>query len=938
MKKKLFSRCTLLVLSVCTTSLELWSSNIVSLSSLKNKHQEVHIIGDETRYELFPNTCFDLRALLGKLNEAPLKTAVVFFDVNPKKEISEREEYHSSNQKGGPYYSLRERLLKIALEYWENPHNNGFHPTLPLKNLHFLKFPDDTLDQIEMKVSTALEFLGGNNAQAFKQIFKCVGIDSEDINDFQLQLDLDDKKKKRFFNPKLPSSCMGSFNCLKAYIIKKATTYPEFFARISEYNKLITVYSKRINDLPDSPATLPFKKYWNALKVRALSYLKLHNDKNKDISFCALYLKVAFEKESLIDSYEEFRDQVITPVSLIRQFKTLQLLLQMCASYDKIICFNHFVSVSDMINVLQLNGFKEKCTMGEIPEGADGLVAFYHDELQKKIISIEKVESFFNSMILSAIENCNFSVKNESLSKDTSFVLYLKDDISSVYCSTCNEIIKAYNACARSENKIYCSPDCLLKKFFLEEKGHPTLSTLLDKNRILTDDEKLILKQFGALCYLRVALLMPSLVQEYGIVYQLPLSTIITALGKIESVVQDITNPWSHTVELAQQWGIKLIDLKLFLSVYKMAKQNYLETLLKHSVNSSYESLAAKYHTAFDREGQCANLQKVAYTNIKKALNLSNDTENISLVFFYTTLIDQINSRVGLPVESIEDLLAVTYKDQNIAVLLQSMGFRENPCTYIKKNYRKKKQIETAREESSSEDENSFSSGPFLPYLFPATEIHDKTPFTLVQHNQRKKTRVVKSLFAGTKPYHITLFKARKYVPQELLKAQEIWKSCKQTTESFRIKVLFALADSLENQNPSITFNSFGCPLIVCNDTAYDESIKEKLDLNHLFTRHIDTSVNSYGIAEVVGNLIQVSIPGEIHYDGITKIGFFQYSYTSQGVCIHRCFKSYNANQNSTYISPALRKILYDCLQDLPNAHEYENVIKDLKQLVHEGK
>nr|MBA2306575.1 hypothetical protein [Candidatus Dependentiae bacterium] len=619
---------------------ELQGSNILSLCSFGKEQQEVHILGDEARITLFSDLCFDFESFLQKINDGPVKTAVAFFDGDPHMELFERKNCHSASEKGEVCYSLRERLLEIALGYWENSNLDAFKCPLVLKNLHFLNFPTDPVDKISIKCSVSASMLFHQNDSMFKAGFKYAGMIVKSVSDFQLGLDLDDLTKKRFFNPKAPNNRAGTFNCLKGAILTTANSTPNMFMRMADYAQVVSLYDSRINALPESTLTLPFKNRWNTLKDRALRYLTLHGGKKKDLLLVELYLKVASEKQSLIESYEEFQDMLMVPLSLINEFRTLQLLLKVIPSYDRIICFNHFVSVKNMVELLKESGFKQTFTAGVVPEGLDGLVEYYSDALTKKLIPLEKVESFFAVMLRNEAKNDCFYGDNDGIASDNSFIRYRKDDLSSKNCHICNESLKVYTAFAVTENTIYCSVNCLLKKLFNEEKTSYTLSTLLDDNRILTDGEKLILKQLGALCYLRAALLMPSLMQESSIIYQLGLPRIITLLGKIETAAKDITSPWGCTLEIASSWGIKMVDLKLFLSVYNITKQNYFQDLLKCSLHQSYTSFEAKQGILFDEKGSCAKLQKVAYATLKKTLNLSGNTEDIALLFLYNELIE----------------------------------------------------------------------------------------------------------------------------------------------------------------------------------------------------------------------------------------------------------------------------------------------------------
>ena len=160
----------------------------------------------------------------------------------------------------------------------------------------------------------------------------------------------------------------------------------------------------------------------------------------------------------------------------------------------------------------------------------------------------------------------------------------------------------------------------------------------------------------------------------------------------------------------------------------------------------------------------------------------------------------------------------------------------------------------------------------------------------------------IRAFYGGYKPYTISLFKTRSIYANRSYKIRlQTWKACRGTKESKRIQLLFALAHEAQEQGCSLYSNSYGCPAIEYNDEKYDASLREKLDLHHLFSRTVDIFLHTrYGIAECIENLIQVSIPGEIAYDDIKQVGFFQYSFTPKWVCIHRCFKPYDVSFTDT--------------------------------------
>ncbi|MBA3752127.1 hypothetical protein H0X06_05035 [Candidatus Dependentiae bacterium] len=903
--------------------IELQASNIISLSSLEKDEKKIYIIGVDP---LKPSTKelpeFSLyKNLLATVSLGHIKTAFLLFD--------SKNAIKKSIEKDAPYNfhtcisqeALTNNFQSGALEYLTLSQEEDESLQRVVESIHFL---------IKPRIMVSMGHL--------------LGLPKNPHHPLEPFFSADIHKNKPLFQPKEP------FDFLKKTFITIAHQNPQEHPSIKEYFDLLEKHNQRITALPDNALFTPLKKEWARTKEAAQLYLKFHSNNRLDLQLIEIFLYVIEKKQSFSVGIEEFQTVVYSPLSVIKTIANSVLVFQTLETFDKVLFYYQFNYVKDFIRSLEKIGFKADF-QGILPEAREFLAV--NDT--KTVFSNVEIVGFF----LSIMQNRHHLPSNPLVDvREASSVLSYYDPQSGSLshnsiknhslelCGVCNHSIEACSVYAQSEKKIYCSLTCMLNKLFQEEKTSHKLSLLLDEKHVLSLDEKLILKQFGALCYLRAALLMPSITQEYGIVYQLTLSSIINALKLIETTAKDTQTPWGETLQLAQHWGIRMPDLTLFLSAYKITKQNYLQSLLKDSLYKKYSELLGEHHTLFDEKNSCITLQKVAFTNIKKALTLGVSTKDISVLFLYNDLIEQINNRVGLPVESIRELLAVTYPHQDLTKALEFIGYTENPFT-SKKN-KKDRVILPSLIDDTFEDEESLDEnieGSFIQESSPLNSLHTinpsvETDFETVTRRQKKVVRTLKSSFAGGKPYTISLFKARKCVPQELQKAQAVWKQCKKTVESHRIKTLFALADILQDQNPVINLNSFGCLALDCTTINLDESIKKKLDLDHLFTRLVDLSLRSYGIAEIVDNLIQVSIPGEITDDqGIKKIGFFQYSFTSDtGICIHRCFKQYDANQNDTYISISLRKILFHFLKEFYDTNEYKKVINHLEQLIAQGK
>ncbi|MBA3752126.1 hypothetical protein H0X06_05030 [Candidatus Dependentiae bacterium] len=899
-------------------------SDIVSLSSLKKEQKEIYILGRLEEDQYYTDTSKPaveaLKTSLENLYRAPCKTAFLFFF--PQHILIK---FKDSFTKPNIYSYCVQTACKTNFQ---------------CGNVDYLTQPLAKNYELELHISTLLYSLF--NPQIFSQALAPIKLPVNTLLELEQYLNDRPEVKKIFFSAK------GMFNKHMKPVFKQNNRGPS----IENYLTLLASRDREIMSAPDNTITALIKKEWTISKDKTRAYLKLQSATYKHaVTLREVVLISISEKKSFTTGIEEFERMVLNPLAICTLFDDMSLFLKALAVYDKIIFCYHFSITKDFINYLEEIGFKSS-NKGYLQSVQETQIL----TIEKNVFTDEELADFF-LLLTNATSPLADTLPLNHHESSTYFTFFNPDlncfsekpfnDYVLKVCHMCNQTLETYNACATTEIGVYCSLTCMLNKLFQEEKTSHKLSLLLNENHVLSQEEKLILKQFGALSYLRAALLMPSITQEYGIVYQLPLSSIINALKLIETTAKDPQTPWGETLQLAQHWGIRMPDLTLFLSAYKITKHNYLQALLKDSLYKKYSDLLGEHHTLFDQKGSCTTLQKVAFTNIKKFLNLGVTTKDISILFLYNDLIEQINKRVGLPIESINDLLAVTHPHQDLTKILQFIGYAENPFT-SKKN-KKDRVILPSLIDKTLEDEKSLEEnveeGSFIQETSLLNPLHtinscEETDFETVTRRQKKVIRTLKSSFAGCKPYTISLFKARKFVTQELQKAQKVWKQCKKTVESHRIKTLLALADILQDQNPVIKLNSFGCLALECKDTNYDDSITEKLDLHHLFTRLVDTCLPSYGIAERFNNLMQVSIPGEITDDqGTKKVGFFQYSFTSDSwVCIHRCFKSYDANQNDTYISTSLRKILFDFLKEYCDTDEYKKVIEHLEYLIAQGK
>ncbi len=720
------------------------------------------------------------------------------------------------------------------------------------------------------------------------------------------------------------------FALFKKVVITQATknlSYPS----IKEYITVLAQYNEIFKNLEDTPLISPLKKEWPSAVERALCYLDEYSLSKKESKLTEVLLNILEQKQSYLSGIEAFLP-VLNPMNIIGKLESYVLLFKAVSNCNKTIINLSVIQINELINGLEKMGYKATIR-GFVPNGP---------ELIKKERSFSDLEidthltSIVHDTFYSQISNQNPIACTYYDHLSQKYVTTSPKDRTENTCNTCNLSMQRCNAFATTATTLHCSLKCLITPFLKQETTTLPLSMLLKEDSTLSSEEKLILKQFGALCYIQAALLMPSVGYEEGIVYQLPLSRIISCLEKIITCPPTHTSDvWKKTLALCSLWKIDVSYIKTFLSMYKNTKDTYLKTLLKTNMTS--ENFYSGSDSGFSGNKIIELIRASLFEKLKKEFTFSRSTDNNSLLFIYRELVKRIHKRVGLPFERIENLLTLTYEHDDLEAILAYIGYEKNPLILSKK---KPKKI-SDKTHSLSREEVSTSSEEALPRLTEQTFTTSTTSTTSTTGNnhvfrptssaRKKRVHTLRAYYGGCNPYTISLFKTRSSLPDELRETLTTWKSCQRIKESKRIQLLFALADQAQEQGCTLYSNAYGFPAFEYNDETYEKSLREKLDLGHLFTRTVDSFLHTYGIAECIDNLIQISIPGEITYNDIRKVGFFQYSFTPEWVCIHRCFKAYDTDSTDTYISTTLKSVLYNFLtNECSTDDSYADIIKKL--------
>ncbi len=509
-------------------------------------------------------------------------------------------------------------------------------------------------------------------------------------------------------------------------------------------------------------------------------------------------------------------------------------------------------------------------------------------------------------------------------------------DAGRYVCIACSHTLDAYYHYAiATDQRAYCSFKCFMEDLQKKKRTSLPLLTLLDSTHELTQDDRLILKRCGALIHYAMLPLLDALPDDRSMLYTCNHTKLIKLLEKAHKKIPTETHDkdlqlWHSASELAKIFGADSLRLTTILNLTQGLKKNHLAKLLEQARLSNYKKLLTDEEcVSFDQANFLSRLQKEYLSYLIRQLEFSNTTKRTTLYSLYKDLIALITQRLQLPELDFEATLSENIQIDPSQQPERAASNRVQEFDDIK--ICADSFLEELEETVGEEEPESEQSASVKPEPTPALK-----PFKPVQKRPYSPIKRIQSFFASRAPYSITLFNARKQFAStpESLAAQERWRNCTEFNEAYRIKMLFALLESGMHGN-DITYNDdHGC-LLNYAPTKIDASLQDKLDLHHLFTRHVDPYLFSCGIAEKVDNLIQVSIPGALVIKGKLQVGFFQYSfYPDSWMCMHRCFKEYYRNPDDSYISRPLRKALCEFLKEhMADNREYIGIINDLERL-----
>ncbi len=488
-------------------------------------------------------------------------------------------------------------------------------------------------------------------------------------------------------------------------------------------------------------------------------------------------------------------------------------------------------------------------------------------------------------------------------------------------CLACKGLIRGHTArMLLLENTCLCSTGCS-NQYFLALPACADLSRLLTSEDILDKKERFLLRQVAALCYLAYLSLDTKSLSATGEYYSLNHGQLQKSLGDL---LKD--THWKQARDCVQALGISLTHLKFLSGFFSQAKDNYLGALLHQAKKRKYKELSREAALEFDADGKVRQLVENLHKGVSKSLKCDATNPTGSFARLYYDLMAKIAERIEfLP----EDWMIILSKDYS------EKPQKEKPAKAVAKKIRSKKQSHKefyvpVREEEELEVESAIQpreeSAAYSTEEIIAGSVHEPAVTRVVADVPQPRVRSIDipAQFAGMS-YMIRLFNGRAIIPRKAQTGRMLWETCKHTRYAYRLQCIFSLYTLLKNKASAKILPRSGSFCLECDDEEFEEfdnSLRTKIDVHHLFPFHVDAYLHKYGIAELVGEGVQLSLPGVIIYeDGSQEVGFFQESFLvrDESVCIHRCFKGFRA-QESKYISQSLRKT-FDYIQEANNTH-----------------
>ncbi len=858
------------IFSVCLLEKEARKINILGISDTSVRQKTKSSNNDSRDKEIF----FEQMKSLAK--DKP-KTFVMF---DSKSAFAGEVDIHDELKQTENYYQTLSKAFMVFA------HRNNYR----YKKMTFL--PHELYNDTELQLVNYFDLMEAEN---FKYMAENINLGYESTDEIDEALAKDANQRKQFF------SAGGPFErYVKEFDRQLEANEQRNHWKRPKKNDFILQITEELQRLKERALRFP-ETYINPIittieiRLKQLqSYFALYSTEQNP-ECIAVLMNAIRSKQAFIPARNEFRNEVITCINKVIEIKRITTLLEATLKHDHILCFIEFMDVSQVADALKQNGFSERYSEGYIPRDENVVIPKKNlfNDTDLKIL----LRAFFCSTIpQSSIARSKITYVTEDLKNSSSTPFR---DLSLSGCTVCHSIVKKADAFVTTEpGDLYCSSACASKAFI---KKSP-LKTLLDAR--LTQDNAEILKKIALLCYLQFLMLSPGTLTDNGPFYQLPHSKLVTQLN-----AQDENQ---KALKYAELFGISVKQIAGFMRLFEITKTPYVKALLEKALSLTYDELGfIETPITFDEKGVIKAVQDVQVKRIT-ALGKFAQPKNRTFAQLYFQIMEDICTKLSIPIDHI---IEIPFQNTILDLYLNAI------------------RIPIIPEPAAVPQQTPIEREPEQPI----PEVTEPQFTEVVKKTREEKMMLnIFGIFCGALPYSLTLFRLPRFYPktQEYNELWRVWNNQDEHPEAYRVKVLFALSEELTYRGPArIITDAYGCPALEYLNMAYDQSIRERLTLNHLFTRLVDRHLQSFGIIEKVNDLIQISIGCKmIYHDQRYELGFLQYSYLRSGKLIHRCFTRYNVTNG--YVSPSLRRAFYNFLIATGDEKVYTHELDTLKKLI----
>ncbi|MBA3953810.1 hypothetical protein H0X48_00615 [Candidatus Dependentiae bacterium] len=536
----------------------------------------------------------------------------------------------------------------------------------------------------------------------------------------------------------------------------------------------------------------------------------------------------------------------------------------------------------------------------EVDFEVDYTIATY----KKEAATLEKSQEYLLDSYL--IEKCFSKIVTSSacISSTTNSSSLPREVESIIECFSCKEALSPHQAIVTlpSSSDSVCSKECFLDWYVQAGPSVTGFNFLLN-----TISDKKLLEFLYLALFFNAYMLNPllSCVKLEDISYDV---CKFFELWKKDTIYYlSENNPL-----ITQILSLASIDravLSDHLTLVYAIKRKYLKELFFAACNSCYDTFSLKDDLLYEFDACLKVVQSSYKRKLVNNKNFAVKLTDIKLILLYKQLVSLVKNKLT--------------STPNVANILNFFlnPMQENLVPGVVKQKKEKKIIKKIplqnnnKQEIQTDDSYCFDTDIEVPYIKPSDSTQSpKAPLCPFSDYTKKQYVRLSNIFAHQKST-ITLFNIKKIVPKDRCISYGLVAPFEY---HHRINLLWNLEGAWRTNEAGCEQSSstlYGVECLAFNTMQLHESIAQKLDMHHLFSKTVDAYALAYGIFESVDDdkHIQLSVPGVFSFDnGSSRVGFFQYAFNKKThLCYHRCFRNY---YQTAYISPYLRSCLTNFL------------------------